>query len=194
LQNQCQFNDIDSDNTRNKFRHIHTARASGFALIKSLFATRCESSIKETKMNENKLTLVCQNCLSVNRVPVNRISDRPICGKCQQALLPGTPVELTDRSFNKFIARTAAPVLVDFWASWCGPCRMMAPSYAEAAAELSPQFILAKLDTEAAPQTASRFSLSGIPTIILFRDGQEVARQSGAMNTPQIVQWALAGV
>ena len=149
----------------------------------------CLCKPARTAMTNQTLNLVCSDCSSVNRIPVDRIADGPICGRCKSALLPTQPVELTDATFGKFIARSGVPILVDFWAAWCGPCRMMAPSFAEAAAELSPQVILAKLDTDAASQTASQFSLSGIPTIILFNRGAEIARQSGAMNTPQIVQW-----
>lgn len=134
--------------------------------------------------------VVCAHCASVNRFATTKIRDKPICGQCQQPLLPPYPVELTDRNFSKYISRTGVPILVDFWAQWCGPCRMMAPAFAQAAAQLSPQMILAKLDTEAASQTASRFAISGIPTMILFHRGNEINRQSGALNAEQIVQWA----
>jgi thioredoxin 2 len=141
-------------------------------------------------VNERILVnLVCSHCLAVNRVPETKLQDRPICGKCRQLLLPSHPVELTDASFAKFISRTEIPILVDFWAAWCGPCRMMAPAFKEAAAMVSPRAILAKLDTDAAPQTASQFSISGIPTIILFQGGREVARHSGVMSTQQIVEF-----
>lgn len=140
-------------------------------------------------MANEKLNLVCSDCFSVNRVPSNRLGDGPICGKCKTSLLPTAPIELTDESFAKFTSKSDIPVLVDFWASWCGPCRMMAPEFAEAATVLSPDVILAKLDTDASPQTASQFALSGIPTIILMHRGIETTRQSGALQSAQIVQW-----
>ena len=133
-------------------------------------------------MVEKTSNFVCPNCESVNRVPESRIMESPVCGKCKTALFSDHPIELTDENFQKFIDHTSVPVVVDFWATWCPPCRMMAPAFAEAASLLSPHFLLAKLDTEDAAESARSFDIQGIPCLIAFRNGKEIARQSGAMT------------
>ncbi|MEZ6094351.1 MAG: thioredoxin TrxC [Pirellulaceae bacterium] len=131
----------------------------------------------------------CANCLAVNRVPQDRLADKPVCGRCKASLLPDHPVELNDQNFDKFLARSGLPVVVDFWAPWCGPCRMMAPEFAAASQQLSGNVLFAKLNTEDHGRLASRFGIQGIPCMILFDRGRETARQSGAMRSSQIVQW-----
>ncbi len=132
---------------------------------------------------------VCPSCLSLNRVPVSRLGDRPICGKCKQALFPQQPVELTDSNFQRFVEKTDALLIVDFWAEWCGPCRMMAPQFAEAASQLEPPILLAKVNTEAARYTSDQFGIVSLPTLVALQGGEEFARQPGAMNTQQIIHW-----
>ena len=137
----------------------------------------------------DKKHIVCPHCSAVNRVAEARLMDKPLCGKCKNKLFTGHPIELNDQNFSKVIGKSDIPVLVDFWAGWCGPCKMMAPAFAEASAQLEPRLILAKLDTEQAQQTSAKYGIRSIPSLILFKNGKEVSRQAGAMNTAQIIQW-----
>ena len=134
------------------------------------------------------LHVVCPHCDTKNRVPRQRAGESPACGSCKQPLLPAHPVALTGANFARQV-ESDVPLVVDFWASWCGPCRMMAPAFEEAAKRLSPNVRLGKVDTEAEPAIASRFGIRSIPTLIAFDNGREVARTSGALALPQLMQW-----
>ncbi len=138
----------------------------------------------------DSLHIVCPHCDSVNRVPAVKLHDRSTCGKCKQNLFDAHPVELDSNNFTQHISRNDIPVLVDFWAPWCGPCRMMAPAFVQAAEQLEPGMRLAKLNTEEAQELASRYNIRSIPTLALFVGGREIARQAGAMDVNGIVRWA----
>lgn len=138
------------------------------------------------------LHVVCPHCGAVNRVLTGRLNDHAKCGSCKNALFTRHPVELKEEDFDRHLTSNDIPLVVDFWASWCGPCRSMAPHFERAAAELEPRFRLAKVDTESAPLVSGRYGIRSIPTIVMFKGGREVARQSGAMDLPTILRWVRA--
>ena len=139
------------------------------------------------------MLIVCPHCLKTNRVPKERAVDDPTCGHCHRELLAAAPVALDDASFDQVVAKTELPVVVDFWASWCGPCLMMAPHFEQAAGQLKGRALFVKVDSDASPRTSSRFAVRSIPTLLLMRGGKEVKRQAGATQSAQIVSWVTAG-
>lgn len=142
-------------------------------------------------MTEATFKVVCPHDGAINRVPLARLMENPLCGGCHAPLFQAQPVELDSAGFDRHLGQGELPLLVDFWASWCGPCRMMAPAFTSAAKLLEPYVRLAKVDTEASPDIAARFGIRSIPTLMLFVRGKEVARQAGAMTSPeQISRWA----
>jgi thioredoxin 2 len=135
------------------------------------------------------MLITCSHCLTKNRVPDERATQDPVCGKCGQALLSGSVVELSDANFDTVVAGTELPVLVDFWAPWCGPCRQMAPQFALAAQQLKGRALLVKVNSDENPQLSQRFAIRSIPTLLQLQQGREVQRSSGALQAAQIVGW-----
>lgn len=133
--------------------------------------------------------VVCPHCHTTNRLPQERLADGPTCGRCKEELFPGTVAELDQAAFEKHLQNSDLPLVVDFWAPWCGPCRMMAPHFVQAAERLEPEYRLIKVNTDEEQRLAGQFGIRSIPTLIVFKGGREVARTAGAMQTEALVNW-----
>ena len=134
------------------------------------------------------MIIVCPSCGAKNRVPEDKINSQPTCGQCHQALILLAPIELNEQNFSNFISHSDLPIIIDLWAEWCGPCKMMAPHFAEVA-KSNPNVVFAKIDTEANPRLSSAFNVRSIPTLVLMNKTTEVARISGALRANQLQEW-----
>ena len=139
-------------------------------------------------MSESR-RIVCPHCTAINRTPADRPAEKARCGACHNALFVGKPAAASAQSFPTHLQRNDIPVVVDFWAEWCGPCKMMAPAYERVAADLEPNVRFLKVDTEAEPQLAAQYGIRSIPTLILFRDGKVVAQRAGASDASSLRDW-----
>lgn len=135
------------------------------------------------------MIIMCPKCGGLNRVPDEKISTQPTCGKCKSALFTGSPIEMTGEQFLRALQKTDQPLVVDFWAPWCGPCKSFAPTYSKAAAQMEPNARFIKINTEIEQQIGAQFNIRSIPTLAIFKNGQEVTRVSGAMDLGGFTQW-----
>ena len=134
-------------------------------------------------------TAACPNCATLNRLPAEKNPIHGKCGHCKSPLFVGVPIELNSKNFNAHVIKAELPVVVDFWADWCGPCKMMAPMFSQATVQLEPMVRMAKLDTEKEAQLSAKYAIRSIPTLIIFKQGREIDRVSGALQTNQLIQW-----